>query len=443
MSTPIQVERQLPSLSHSSYSLSDQQHSTPLLNVEQSQSLFISGHMPSQSSCSTSFSSPSRLRTTTDSDSSKQSNTGGSMRLANTNLSNDDNGSSVMKRTNKTHVPSACVNCKRAHLACDVSRPCKRCVALNKVDTCIDIKHKKRGRPKLKDKKPHPYNTHATGDAKTWVSNTQFLPPTTTNPIPSRIQQIPPTITMFLTINGAHCAKVSDECLGIMGYYPGELVDKSLFDYVPSTDRDRLQKLIDSLVDNAYRYNHNIQPSHQFSYQSTTPFDSLVTTDDPGFNHTSPEQLQCPAGGSTLIEAADMIHLKQRNGQFDLYNVKTYLGGGLGADLMRKDTLNRLYIVAFFTRVKSGACVQNDCNPYAQSRINGINNNNNNINNNNINNSINSNINSINGFSSVNTPIPTTVATIDPALLTMSNDNINIGTGKFGLLSPILSPRQQ
>lgn len=30
------------------------------------------------------------------------------------------------------HVASACVNCKRAHLSCDVQRPCTRCVALGK-----------------------------------------------------------------------------------------------------------------------------------------------------------------------------------------------------------------------------------------------------------------------------------------------------------------------
>ncbi|KAI9024296.1 hypothetical protein CLU79DRAFT_746487 [Phycomyces nitens] len=57
------------------------------------------------------------------------------------------------KRGYKSHVPSACINCKKAHLACDVSRPCKRCVSLNKTDTCQDIKHKKRGRPKLRDSK--------------------------------------------------------------------------------------------------------------------------------------------------------------------------------------------------------------------------------------------------------------------------------------------------
>ncbi|CAG8465437.1 7323_t:CDS:2 [Dentiscutata heterogama] len=428
MSTPLQVERQLPSLSHSSYSLSEQQHSASLANVEQPQNFF--GHMPSQSSCSTPYSSPSsRIRTVADSDSTKQSGSSSTMRLANTSLGTDDNGSAIMKRTNKTHVPSACVNCKRAHLACDVSRPCKRCVALNKVDTCIDIKHKKRGRPKLKDKKPHPYNTHATGDAKTWVSSTQFLPPTTTNPSP-RNPQISPTITMFLTTAGAHCAKVSDECLVNMGYYPYELVHKSLYEYVPPPDCERLQKLIDSLLENAHRYYHTLQSTHQYTYQPPS-FDHPVTSDDSGFCHATPEQLQIPAYG-TLIEAADMIHLKQRNGQYDLYNVKTYLGGGLGADLTRKDTWSKLYVVAFFTRVKTGACVQNDCSIYTQSRISNI-----------------SNINNINGavnsFSTSNTP--STITTIDPALLTMnhpSNDNVSssIGTGKFGLLSPVLSPRQ-
>jgi hypothetical protein len=35
-------------------------------------------------------------------------------------------------RKSKTHVASACVNCKRAHLSCDVQRPCARCVASGK-----------------------------------------------------------------------------------------------------------------------------------------------------------------------------------------------------------------------------------------------------------------------------------------------------------------------
>ena len=35
-------------------------------------------------------------------------------------------------RKSKAHVASACVNCKRAHLSCDVQRPCGRCVASGK-----------------------------------------------------------------------------------------------------------------------------------------------------------------------------------------------------------------------------------------------------------------------------------------------------------------------
>lgn len=35
-------------------------------------------------------------------------------------------------RRTKAHVASACVNCKKAHLSCDVQRPCGRCVASGK-----------------------------------------------------------------------------------------------------------------------------------------------------------------------------------------------------------------------------------------------------------------------------------------------------------------------
>ena len=35
-------------------------------------------------------------------------------------------------RKSKAHVASACANCKRAHLSCDVNRPCARCVASGK-----------------------------------------------------------------------------------------------------------------------------------------------------------------------------------------------------------------------------------------------------------------------------------------------------------------------
>ncbi|KAL8714328.1 MAG: hypothetical protein Q9220_001659 [cf. Caloplaca sp. 1 TL-2023] len=54
-------------------------------------------------------------------------------------------------RRAKAHVPSACVNCKRKHLACEMKRPCNRCLQTGKEATCVDVQHKKRGRPRLRE----------------------------------------------------------------------------------------------------------------------------------------------------------------------------------------------------------------------------------------------------------------------------------------------------
>ena len=77
-------------------------------------------------------------------------------------------GSPGVARRAKAHVPSACVNCKRKHLACETRRPCNRCLQAGKEvrsshamkpmmfansikATCVDVQHKKRGRPRLRD----------------------------------------------------------------------------------------------------------------------------------------------------------------------------------------------------------------------------------------------------------------------------------------------------
>ncbi|OIW31795.1 hypothetical protein CONLIGDRAFT_241127 [Coniochaeta ligniaria NRRL 30616] len=56
-----------------------------------------------------------------------------------------------LQRKTKGHVASACVPCKRAHLRCDAQRPCSRCISNGKEDACVDVQHKKRGRPRLRD----------------------------------------------------------------------------------------------------------------------------------------------------------------------------------------------------------------------------------------------------------------------------------------------------
>jgi hypothetical protein len=84
--------------------------------------MFQGGPMPTLSTSSSSSSSLSSSNT------------------SNTAYNNDNRGAQV-------YVRKACVSCKQSHVACDVQRPCARCVRLNKADTCVDAERKKRGRP--------------------------------------------------------------------------------------------------------------------------------------------------------------------------------------------------------------------------------------------------------------------------------------------------------
>lgn len=45
-------------------------------------------------------------------------------------------GAPGVARRAKAHVPSACVNCKRKHLACETKRPCNRCIQTGK-EVCM------------------------------------------------------------------------------------------------------------------------------------------------------------------------------------------------------------------------------------------------------------------------------------------------------------------
>jgi hypothetical protein len=56
-----------------------------------------------------------------------------------------------VQRKTKGHVASACIPCKKAHLRCDAQRPCTRCSSNGKEDCCVDMQHKKRGRPRLRE----------------------------------------------------------------------------------------------------------------------------------------------------------------------------------------------------------------------------------------------------------------------------------------------------
>ncbi|KAI7877811.1 hypothetical protein K492DRAFT_171373, partial [Lichtheimia hyalospora FSU 10163] len=256
------------------------------------------------------------------------------------------------KRTSKSHVPTACVNCKKAHLACDLSRPCKRCVSVGKAETCYDIQHKKRGRPKLRDKRiTAPWKTsNALGDNNNGSSITtqsvmavvpalapgfahsRFImtqPPSYTELKAGNTTQRPQILTVFLSID-LQCARVSDESLELIGLYPQELAHRSLYEFIVPEDTDALARVHRCLLSARL-------PNTQTMVHSTSSI----------FTSFPPSNLLSIANGSQTFK--EKLSIQRPDGTTELFDARFYLGGGLGADLFVSSSLSQLYIVCLLT----------------------------------------------------------------------------------------------
>lgn len=347
-----------------------------------------------------------------------------------------------------------------------VSRPCQRCVGLKKTDTCQDMQHKKRGRPKLREKKIYSSNEHTyeilygtiqtpsiskNNSTRNIVPNTQVPPfkaklpkavklpppisfihepiesfqsnnhhhhqPTDINhqnnvpsipltydyntsnihdtlfldvlpttqltsaltapplpPPPLPIEQQPifdytddninidksillnnnAIITNYEVKNESHvdqhlsiimsmevcCAKVSNDTIKCWGYYPQELAHRSFYDFISPKDSDRLARLHRLLLDNAMDMIKNAAP--------TVPLPPTERTTSALFSNTDQSILSIKANGSRSF--SDSIHIKKRCGEYELYKVVVYIGGGLGANLYDINSFSKQYIVAQFRK---------------------------------------------------------------------------------------------
>lgn len=149
----------------------------------------------------------------------------------------------------------------------------------------------------------------------------------------------PTTITMFLSMEMC-CARASEETKESWGYDPNDLMHRSLYGLISSHDTDRLARLhrllLDNIMDITRQYGREFRPDAR-------PPPSERTT-SPLFHQIEPEKLMVPARGSEMF--MDTIHVKKESGDYELYQMQVSLGAGLGADLTKPSTLNKLYIVA-------------------------------------------------------------------------------------------------
>ncbi|KAI5917235.1 hypothetical protein F4810DRAFT_67188 [Camillea tinctor] len=203
------------------------------------------------------------------------------------------------QRKTKGHVASACVPCKRAHLRCDAQRPCSRCLSNGKEDACIDVQHKKRGRPRLRDDReprfdtgrfPHPADPTARRPVSLYSPvSTAAVPfedplrrsqsyrvlksqpsdphaprygergPADVNihPPPLSIPARAPEPVAFLTMD-LEVAKASNPFVEAIGTQP--LPGRRLLDLVSAPERDRVLALQRALQDEQSRKEPNYLP---------------------------------------------------------------------------------------------------------------------------------------------------------------------------------------
>ncbi|KAJ2724727.1 hypothetical protein GGI07_001780 [Coemansia sp. Benny D115] len=154
----------------------------------------------------------------------------------------------------KPHVPSACTNCKKAHLACDLQRPCQRCVNSNKCDTCKDVQHKKRGRPRSKDKRAAAGGSRSPMETQMFQFSFVSESPTATAPASPKPEDPVPApeehsdaAHLFLT-PGLRCLRL-EETPGraLLGHSLLSLINRSLADFVSPHDRAQLLSVFEGL----------------------------------------------------------------------------------------------------------------------------------------------------------------------------------------------------
>ncbi|WWC91685.1 uncharacterized protein L201_006631 [Kwoniella dendrophila CBS 6074] len=268
----------------------------------------------------------------------------------------------------KANVSSACGPCKRAHLACDVARPCKRCVNMGKEDQCEDVPHKKRGRPKVpKPALGEPYHRARqappdNGGVGKWrgpsaydapyMSTVDAPPPPMVSmggrnspPIPRPLgvegdpaYAIPPQPNMpftLFTTTDFKILRASPTAYHLIGYHPNEFVNLNLLDWIHPQDRHFVDTERNRLI---------TVPYVEGPLRSTEVNQNAIT-------QRTEIELLSPAEGMREPYPNKNVRVLHSDNRFSPFNVRLHLGGGLGASLWQPNTLGRIYLVISFLSI--------------------------------------------------------------------------------------------
>ncbi|CAI4210617.1 unnamed protein product [Parascedosporium putredinis] len=120
---------------------------------------------------------------------------------------------------------------RQAHLRCDAQRPCSRCLMNGKEDSCIDVQHKKRGRPRLRD------DRDARFEGSRYIERALASDANVYPAPPLSITTRPPEPVAYLTMEW-ELVKASATFLELVGLQAPS--GRSLFDVVLPVERERI-----------------------------------------------------------------------------------------------------------------------------------------------------------------------------------------------------------
>lgn len=146
--------------------------------------------------------------------------------------------------------------------------------------------------------------------------------------------------TLFLTMDFI-CARVSDESQALWGYHPHDISHKALHSIVASEDQAKLNSLLRMIKDAVFYAASPNAPQHLAHY----PF---LDSSSPVFYQNRPGIMSSSAPGSS--EYTDVLRIRYADGGSDLFNIRLYVGGGLGTDLSRGLSIEHAYVVCIMSR---------------------------------------------------------------------------------------------
>ncbi|WVQ74243.1 hypothetical protein IAR50_003840 [Cryptococcus sp. DSM 104548] len=265
----------------------------------------------------------------------------------------------------KANVSSACGPCKRAHLACDVGRPCKRCINMGKQDQCEDVPHKKRGRPKVprpalgepyhrpprassgggdmggvgKWRGPPMYDQpYMSGPPASYGPPMPRSGPATSydmeppHPAPSPYEQ---PFTLFTTTD-FKILRASPSSFSLTGFHPNDFVNLNLLDWIHPHDKHLIDMERNRLL--------SVVPYGETALTSLDVTQAAIAK-------MSELELLSPAEGMREPYPNKNLRVAHADGGYSPFNVRLHLGGGFGANLWKPATLARVYLVVSFLAI--------------------------------------------------------------------------------------------